>query len=201
MSPLPGLPQRLVFSFLSTVDADSQKGFETAPSRLSQACPTEHPRLPPSHRCLPCSSKELRHAHSHQPPETGNPQATFNIQPSHPSLQKSPRGHTGVIAFPTWPLGTAEHACLSAEQKGQLQSHGSSPSSLQQAQRMDQPSSSPLRHRGRVLRGEANPWHPRSLSIAQSTRKASHPPQPYGTAQPRGAQYPHSGITSGLCPC
>lgn len=58
-----------------------------------------------------------------------NPQASFNVKPSNPSRGKSPRSHTDIIAFPTWLLGTAKHTCLSAEQKGHLQSHRSSPSS------------------------------------------------------------------------
>lgn len=52
-----------------------------------------------------------------------------------------------------------------------------------------------------MLGGEASPWHPRGLSIAQSSQQGSHPLQPHGTAQPGGAQYLHGSITSQLCPC
>lgn len=81
----------------------------------------------------------MRYAYGNLLLERENPQASFNVKPSPPSLWKSSVGHTGVTAFPIWPLGTAKHTCISTEQKTSSRATGPHPLSLLQAQRMDLP--------------------------------------------------------------
>ena len=191
LSPLPGLLQRLIFLFLCTVDVDSQKGLETASSRLSQACPMcsllsiqdfRHPT--DAYPVVPRSSDMLM-AISHW--RCGNHRQVSMLNQVTQASGSPPevtRASSLSLRGP-WVLPSTPASPLS--RRASSRATGPHPLPLQQAQRMDQPSSSPLRCRGWVLRGEASPWHPRRLSIAQSTQKASHLLQPQGMAQPGGA--------------
>lgn len=103
---------------------------------------------------------------------------------------------TGVIAFPAWPLVTAKHTCLSCVPKASSRATGPHPFPLQQTQKVDQPSSSPLSYRGCVLQ-EASLWL--SWGCSASLRAPRRHPTHYNSMAQRGqevlksAQQPYLG--------
>lgn len=178
LSPLPGQPQWLVFPFLSTVDVHDHKGLESAPSKLSQA----HPM------CTPLGAQKFPHPNDAYPvaPRSQDMHIAIWRCGTHRQVSMlnqvtqaagSPPEVTQISLLslhgcwvpPSTPASPLNRKAIS-------RATGPHPLHLQQAQKMKQPPSSPLRCRRWMLWETSAPVkaqhcseHPEDIQLTTTT--------------------------------